>query len=82
MEPPIISGTPSTLNVNVDKGQATAEVTWTPPTVNDNSGVAVTLIPNYKPGYSFIIGNTTVIYTAVDIYGNTATFSFDVVVTG
>ena len=77
-----MSGVPSSLNVNADFGQAAAEVTWTPPTAYDNSGTTVTLTSNYSPGDRFTIGNTTVIYTAVDIYGNTISYSFDVVVSG
>ena len=68
------------MNEYADTGQASAEVSWTPPTANGNSGVAVTLTSNYRPGDRFPIGVTTVIYTAVDIYGNTANFSFDVIV--
>ena len=49
---------------------------------NDNSGEAVTLTSDYSPGDNFTIGNTIVTYTAVDVYGNVATYSFDVVVTG
>ena len=68
MGPPTISGAPTTLNLNADTGQATTEVTWTPPIAYDNSGAAVTLTSNYNPGDLFTIGNTTVVYTAVDVY--------------
>ena len=57
-------------------------MSWTPPTASDNSGEAVTLTSDYSPGETFPIGNTTVTYTATDAYGNTATSTFNVVVTG
>ena len=81
-EAPILSGTPSTKNVNTDDSLPTAIVSWTPPTASDNSGEAVTLTSDYSPGDAFPIGNTTVTYTATDTYGNIATSSFAVVVTG
>ena len=82
VEPPIISNTPSTQEVNTGVNVATAAVLWTPPNVSDNSGETVTLTSDYSPGDNFTIGNTTVTYTAVDVHNNTALFSFDVVVTG
>ena len=61
---------------------ASAVVTWTVPTATDNSGEAVTLTSDYSPGDVFLLGNTTVTYTATDVYGNTGTYSFNVEVTG
>ena len=81
-EPPVFSNTPSTQNVNTEFHLATATVWWTPPTISDNSGEAVKLSSNYSPGDNFAIGNTTLTYETVDAYGNTATYSFDIVVTG
>ena len=42
----------------------------------------VTVISSHNPGDTFPIGITTVTYTATDPYGNLATTSFNVVVTG
>ena len=81
-EVPVISGTPSNQTVNTDAGLPNATVSWTPPTARDNSGEAVTLTSDYSPGDMFGIGTTNVTYTATDSYGNTATFTFNVVVTG
>ena len=81
-EIPIISNTPPTQNVNTDVGSPNATVSWTPPTASDNSGEAMTLTSDYSPGDTFAIGTTRVTYTATDAYGNTATSSFNVVVTG
>ena len=81
-ELPIISNTPSNQNVNTNADSALAAVWWTPPTASDNSKNAVTLASDYSPGDNFTIGTTTVTYRAVDIYGNIATSSFDVIVIG
>ena len=81
-EIPALSGTPSTQNINTDTGLPNATVSWTPPSVSDNSGEAVTLTSDYSPGDTFPIGTTTVTYTATDTSGNTATSAFNVVVTG
>ena len=81
-EDPIISDTPSTQNVNTDAHSPTATVSWTPPTASDNSGETVTLTSDYESGDTFPIGTTTVTYAATDTSGNTATSTFNVVVTG
>ena len=81
-EIPVISGTPSTQNVNTEVSLPNVTVSWTPPTAIDNSGEAVTLTSDYSPGDKFPIGTTTVTYTATDTYGNVATSTFNVVVTG
>ena len=81
-EDPVLSGTPSNQTVNTDAGSPTATVSWTPPTASDNSVEAVLLTSDYSPGDTFPIGTTTVTYTAMDAYGNTATTTFNVVVTG
>ena len=78
----MLSGTPSTQNANTDDSLPTATVLWTPPTASDNSGEAVTLTSDYSPGDAFLIGATTVTFTATDTSGNIATSSFTVVVTG
>ena len=59
----------------------TVNVTWTPPTATDNSGM-VTLTSDNNPGHSFAIGTTQVTYNATDGSGNLATCSFNVTVVG
>ncbi|NP_999830.1 egg bindin receptor 1 precursor [Strongylocentrotus purpuratus] len=78
-EIPVISGCPSDQNVATDIGNATAVVTWTPPTATDNS-VNQTLTSTNNPGDDFPIGNNTVTYSASDDAGNTETCTFFVVV--
>ncbi|XP_041480192.1 uncharacterized protein LOC121427594 isoform X25 [Lytechinus variegatus] len=78
-ENPVISGCPSDQNVTANIGNATAVVTWTPPTATDNSGDQ-TLTSTANPGDYFPIGNNTVTYTSTDAYGNVEICSFHVVV--
>ena len=67
-------------DIVVKAQSCTQVVTWTPPTVTDNCSV-VSLSSSHNPGSSFPIGNTVVIYTAVDATGNSSTCSFNVVIT-
>jgi len=86
---PTISGMPATdITQGTDAGVCTAAVTWSAPTAADNcttdavgNPANVTLTSTHQPGSDFAIGTTTVTYTAIDIYGNTSTASFDVIVT-
>ena len=80
-ENPIISGCPSDQSVNTGSGNATALVTWTPPTATDNSGTQ-TLTSTDNPGDYFPIGSTTVNYTSTDAAGNTDTCTFLIAVAG
>ena len=82
VEDPVISGMPSNINQNTDINSATASVSWTPPTVTDNSGEPVSVISTHEPGDMFHIGTTIVIYMATDTYSNNATASFEVIVSG
>jgi len=76
---PIISGCPTTINVNTDLNVCGATVGWTVPTYTDNCGAAMTF--THTPGSLFPVGSTTVIYTVTDGAGNVSTCSFNVNVT-
>lgn len=52
---------------------------WTMPTANDNCAVD-TITGTHASGSTFPVGTTTVVYTATDAAGNTATCSFDVTI--
>ena len=86
---PTISGMPATdIIQGTDAGVCTAAVTWSAPTATDNcttdavgNPANVMLTSTHQPGSDFAIGTTTVTYTAIDIYGNTSTATFDVIVT-
>ncbi len=76
---PVITGCPTDFTVSTDLNKCDAAVFWTAPTASDNcSGVVLTA--NILPGSTFLLGNTTVTYTATDASGLTATCSFVVTV--
>ena len=81
VEGPVITGCPGTQTGVTDSEIATGTVSWVAPTATDNSGTQ-TLTSTHNPGDSFPIGTTPVTYTSTDAAGNTATCSFDVIVTG
>ena len=72
--------TPDDITIITNSRSQTVFVSWTPPTATDNSGEEVTITSSHKPGDSFPIGMSTVIYTATDAYGNEANVSFVVIV--
>lgn len=76
---PVVSGCPANISVQLNSSTCTANVNWSPPSFTDNCVVTVT--QTHSPGASFPLGITTVTYTGKDTFGNTATCSFDVVVT-
>jgi len=69
--PPVISGCPQSFIT------CSTSAVWTAPTASDNCGPP-TLTSNYSPGNAVGTGTTTVLYTATDAVGNTATCSFNV----
>ena len=79
-QPPTIHGCPGDIYVDPPAGGCSAAITWPPLTVEDNCGIQ-SFSSNLIPGTLFT-GTTTVIYTAVDVNGNAATCTFDVVVSG
>lgn len=77
---PILSNCPSNISVDAPGNDCMAPIAWTLPTAIDACGaVAITPVPSQAPG-NFMVGTTTVVYTATDPSGNTATCSFTVVV--
>ncbi len=79
-ENPVIANCPSNISVNSDLGNCSAVVTWTAPTASDNCAIQ-TFVSSHNSGDAFIVGTTTVTYTATDIHGNSSTCSFDITVT-
>jgi hypothetical protein len=77
--PPVLSACPP--NQNLTTTGTTTTATWTPPTATDACPGAVTVIGNLNPGQTFVVGNTTVIYTARDVANNNSTCSFTITVT-
>ena len=77
--PPVISGTPANISTSTDG--TSVIINYTSPTATDavSGTVLVTCVP--ASGSSFAIGTTVVTCTAKDAAGNTATSTFNVVVT-
>lgn len=77
-QPPLISGCPTTVTVSSGAG-CNATASWNVPLASDNCNLA-SFVSNHTPGSVFPFGTTQVIYTAIDVSGNTSTCTFDVVV--
>ncbi|XP_022098071.1 hyalin-like isoform X1 [Acanthaster planci] len=80
--PPVVTGCPNEgVFKAVPLGYTSANVTWTPPTASDDSGMAsVTMSSNRVPGQSFNLGRTHVQYNFTDAAGNQAFCDFVVTV--
>ena len=69
------------LTANAADGTCAATVSWTEPTPSDNCpGATITQTGGAASGSSFDVGTHTIEYTATDAASNTATMSFDIVV--
>ncbi len=78
--PPTID-CPAAISVNADAGFCGATVSYPIPDVNDNCGIAsLTQTVGLGSGSVFPVGTTTESYEVVDLSGNVATCSFEVVV--
>ena len=83
IESPVFdNGCPDNMEVNAARlGQATF-VSWTAPTLSDNSGDIIQLASDVTSGSAFPPGRTVVTYKAEDSSGNTNTCHFNITVTG
>ncbi len=77
--PPVITNCPANITQPLVSG-CSRSVSWTSPSVSDNCGVA-SFTSTAFPGAIFPLGTTTVTYTALDIYNNSATCVFTVTIT-
>lgn len=75
---PVISNLPATVYVETTTA-CSAPATWAEPTASDNCTLK-SFTSSHKPGDTFLIGTTTVVYTAIDEAGLSTTASFSVVV--
>lgn len=75
---PAISNCPSDITVQPGSSNCTPSVIWTAPTESDNC--SVTMSSNFSSGDNFPVGTTTVVYTATDQSGNSATCTFTITV--
>ena len=76
--PPDIVGGPNSIMETVPLGSSSGVVDWIEPTATDNSGGEVTVVRSHKPGDTFPVGTTQVVYIFTDQAGNSATYSFPV----
>ncbi|NRA75536.1 MAG: HYR domain-containing protein [Planctomycetes bacterium] len=76
-EAPVISGLPAGLVFDNDLGACSAVVGWVEPTAADNC-VVMSLGGDHASGSEFLLGDTTVTYTATDASGNISTSSFNI----
>ena len=77
--PPVITGCPSDITVNVEPETCGSHVLWNAPTVDDGC-VGTTVISNHLSGEVFPVGTTPVTYTATDASGNVTSCNFNVIV--
>ncbi|XP_072025661.1 uncharacterized protein [Amphiura filiformis] len=80
-EPPEFIQCPETIEQNLpDSGTSRVEITWTEPSVTDNSGIAPTISATRNSGDSFPVGEFTVEYVATDGTGNMGYCDFSIIV--
>jgi hypothetical protein len=77
-EKPIFIGCP--LPILQTTTNTSAIVRWTAPTVTDNCSTP-SVTSNFTSGQTFPVGTSTVVYTARDAVGNTATCQFSITLT-
>lgn len=76
---PVLVQVPASFTAYTLIDDCTPPVYWAPPTATDACAVQ-SVSGTSHPGDHFPVGVTTVTYTALDIYGNSTTSSFDVTV--
>lgn len=76
---PVIVQIPSSFTSYTLANDCTPPVFWLPASATDACAVQ-SVTGTHHPGDHFPVGVTTVTYTALDIYGNTSSASFDVTV--
>ncbi|XP_072024993.1 hyalin-like [Amphiura filiformis] len=84
LEQPAIS-CPDNIEEMARYGQNVASISWSMPSVSDNSGgesIILQLTEGQEPGSDFVIGNHSVTYLATDEAGNENSCTFIVLVVG
>ncbi|MEZ4940096.1 MAG: HYR domain-containing protein [Saprospiraceae bacterium] len=79
--PPQLFNCPTDITVDIASAPCEAQVTWTPPDAFDQcTGITPNLIVSDTSGTIFPIGDTLVVYTAIDIFDDSTSCSFTVTV--
>ncbi|WKK83315.2 HYR domain-containing protein [Marivirga arenosa] len=76
---PTVLSCPGDITVSAD-GDCSAVARWSLPTFDDNCDNDLSITSNHNPGEAFLLGSTTVTYTAEDDAGNSIDCSFQVTV--
>ena len=80
---PLFSKCPSNIVASADRDTTSTQVTWSHPTVTDNSGFIPNITQHGKqPGDTFPAGEHNIRYLASDKTGNVAECKFKVFVLG
>jgi large repetitive protein len=81
-ESPIFVNCPASTTIILELGDCDSEHAWVEPTLVDNCDNNPTITPDpvYFSGYLFPTGSTEVVYVGEDMYGNTTTCEFTVLV--
>ena len=77
---PVFSNCPTDITVQTDAGMCTAMGNWMEPTADDNCGNIMSMTSNANSDDALPIGDSTIVYTATDMNGNTSTCSFIVTI--
>jgi hypothetical protein len=77
--PPVLTACPA--NISLTTAATCIAATWTAPTATDNCTATPSVTSTRASGFCFPLGTNAVVYTATDARNNTATCSFNVVVT-
>ncbi|HIC14773.1 MAG TPA: HYR domain-containing protein, partial [Gemmatimonadetes bacterium] len=78
-EDPVIVNLPDRVTVPTEPGICEGTTSWTDPDTSDNCGVAA-LEVSVDSGSMLPVGETVVVYTVIDIHGNSSSQSFIVTV--
>ncbi|XP_072017164.1 hyalin-like [Amphiura filiformis] len=78
--PPVIHGCPSNIETNVELGETGTYVYWVEPSASDNYELVSTQRSHSPLQNRFEVGVTTVTYTFIDTFGNTASCEFSITV--
>ena len=81
MQVPVITNCPSDINETTDPGQPSANISWSEPTVSDNSG-SFSIDKSHVPLSLFPAGTTELVYLVTDNSSNLAMCIFNITVTG
>ncbi|MEZ4920232.1 MAG: HYR domain-containing protein [Saprospiraceae bacterium] len=79
-ELPTFTDCPSNVTVTVDVGQCSSVQTWSDPVADDNCDLTVVQTSGPVSGTALPIGVSTILYTATDPSGNTATCQWTITV--